>query len=96
MRVLEARLLDYDSNGTPINYKKIAGLSTETKPTTGVCTGSEFFEVDTGKTNYFEETNTEWIDPTAEPDNTEPAEPQENTGEAKVLTKTTTRKTSTK
>ena len=53
MRTLEARLLGYDSDGSPINYKKIAGLSTETKPTTGLCTGSEFLEIDTGKTNYF-------------------------------------------
>lgn len=66
MRTLEARLLGYE-DGAEVNYKKIAGLSTDTKPTTGLCTGSEFLEVDTGKIWYFDETSGDFIDPTAEP-----------------------------
>lgn len=96
MRTLEARLLGYE-NGVEVNYKKIAGKSTETKPTTGLCTGSEFLEIDTGKTWYFSEADSDFIDPTAEPVTPDaPTEPNENAGEAKVEVKTTTRKTTTK
>lgn len=50
------------------SYCKLAGLSTDTKPVDGIVTGSEFFEVNTGKTYYFDEegdTGSEWVDPTA-------------------------------
>lgn len=39
----------YDSDGNPIYFAKIAGTSKESKPTTGLVSGSEFLEVDTGK-----------------------------------------------
>ncbi len=32
------------------------GLSTDTKPTTGVCNGSSFYEMDTGFTSYYDAT----------------------------------------
>jgi len=34
---------------------KLAGLSTDTKPT-DVCNGSSFYEIDTGFTSYFDGT----------------------------------------
>jgi hypothetical protein len=40
------------------------GLSTDTKPT-NVPNGSEFLEMNTGKTYYFNETAGAWVDPTA-------------------------------
>ena len=38
-----------------LNLVKLAGLSTDTKPTTGIVTGSEFLEVDTGDVYAFAE-----------------------------------------
>ena len=49
-------------------YVKFAGKSTDDKPVGAYATGSEFFEVNTGKTYYFDEegnTGEEWVDPTA-------------------------------
>lgn len=43
------------------NYKEIACLSTDTKPTEGVVSGSIALEVDTGAVSFFEETSGEWI-----------------------------------
>ena len=40
------------TNGNVINY---AGLSTDTKPTTDLATGSFFLEVDTSKAFFFDE-----------------------------------------
>lgn len=42
-------------------YIEAAGLSTDTKPTAKVVTGSYFFEVDTGFWYSFDETDNEWI-----------------------------------
>ena len=36
------------------------GLSTDTKPTEGVTTGSEFLEIDTGKRFCFDAENKTW------------------------------------
>lgn len=71
MRVLESKIVEMNpTTGVMLMYQKIVGTSDEaTNLPTNLCTGSEFFEVDTGKTLYFEETQTEWVDPTAE-DNT--------------------------
>lgn len=41
-------------------YVEIAGLSTDTKPTTDLVTGSMFFEVDTGDVYAFDETGAAW------------------------------------
>lgn len=49
MKTLKEQLFGYDSDGNKLCFSKFAGLSTETKPTTGLVSGSEFIEVDTGK-----------------------------------------------
>lgn len=41
-------------------YRKLAGLSTDEKPTDGILTGSWFFEVDTGDVYSYDEENEEW------------------------------------
>lgn len=50
IRTLESRIV---ADG--VNYVKLAGLSTDSKPTTGICTGSEFLEADTGSKYTFAE-----------------------------------------
>ena len=47
-------------NGT-LAYAEYAGLSTDTKPTTGIITGSQFHEVDTGIDYDFDEVSGVWI-----------------------------------
>lgn len=44
------------------------GLSTDTKPTSGIRNGDDFTEIDTGKKWYYDEENGEWLDPTATDD----------------------------
>lgn len=41
-------------------FVRLAGLSSDSKPTDGIVTGSEFTEVDTGIKNYFDETTQAW------------------------------------
>ena len=55
IRVLDSRII---ADG--VNYQHLAGLSTDTKPTAGVCTGSEFVEADTGDKYLFDETSGDW------------------------------------
>lgn len=43
------------------------GMSTDTKPD-GVPNGSDFFEMDSGKTWYYDADGEEWLDPTAADD----------------------------
>ena len=43
-------------------YIEAAGLSTDTKPTAGIITGSKFTEVDTGAEYYFDETAGTWAE----------------------------------
>ena len=50
IRTLESRIV---ADG--VNYVKLAGLSTDSKPTAGICTGSEFLEADTGSKYTFAE-----------------------------------------
>ena len=40
------------------DYVEYFGLSTDTKPTSGIVTGSKFTEVDTGDVYLFDETST--------------------------------------
>lgn len=47
-------------------YVYAAGLSTDTKPLTGVITGSRFVEVDTGLMYEFDEIGSEWHEVTTE------------------------------
>ena len=42
------------------DYFEFAGLSTDTKPTAQVSTGSTFLEVDTGDVYLFDETSESW------------------------------------
>lgn len=49
MKELKKQLFGYDSDGAPIYYAEIVGLSTESKPTAGLVSGSRFTEVNTGK-----------------------------------------------
>ena len=41
-------------------YVELFGLSTDSKPTTGIVTGSSFVEVDTGKAYLFDEDSSTW------------------------------------
>jgi len=43
-----------------LKYLNAAGLSTDTKPTEGLITGSRFIEVDTGDLYAFDEVSGEW------------------------------------
>ena len=49
-----------DTEGHERYYIEAFGLSTDTKPTTGIVTGSVFVEVDTAKAFLFDEENGEW------------------------------------
>ena len=44
------------------DYFEFAGLSTDTKPTSGVGTGSIFVEVDTGTVFFFDEDGGTWVE----------------------------------
>ena len=62
------RILKKEYQNDDVNYYEFAGLSTDTKPVAGVCTGSKFIEVDTGDTYLFNEegnSGEEWIKVTA-------------------------------
>lgn len=43
-------------------YKECAGLSTDTKPTDDLSTGSIFVEVDTGNVYFWDESGAQWIE----------------------------------
>lgn len=50
MEYLKYKPFGYDNEGKPTYLATIAGLSTDSKPTAGLVSGSEFIEVNTGKT----------------------------------------------
>lgn len=58
MREVESQIFDT----TGVKYVTIYGTSSETKPTTGIITGSVFVEVDTGKAYLFNETTSAWVE----------------------------------
>ena len=60
MRVLFRK--DVDGSSGDVYYEQYAGLSSETKPTMNIATGSEFFEVDTGKKYKFDELTNSWVE----------------------------------
>ena len=60
-KVVEAKLLA-DGSEKVVNYAEIAGLSSEEKPTEGLCTGSVFYEVDTNRTFSFDEASGVWYE----------------------------------
>lgn len=43
-------------------YAEYAGLSTDSKPTEGVATGSIFVEVDTGKVYFYNSDGAAWVE----------------------------------
>ena len=45
-----------------VQYVEFAGLSTDTKPTNGIATGSLFHEVDTTKVFAYDEAGEEWVE----------------------------------
>ena len=56
------RILKEDTYQEGKRYIEAAGLSTDTKPTDGVITGSVFVEVDTGDGYLFKEADSpEWV-----------------------------------
>ena len=60
IRILKEEQFDPDQR-----YIEAVGLRTDTKPTTGIVTGSTFVEVDTGKAYLFDEVGAEWDEITA-------------------------------
>ena len=54
MVTLEYRVYGKDADGNDLFYVSLAGKSTESKPTTGIVSGSRFVEVDTGKQYVFD------------------------------------------
>ena len=55
MRTIETKWIEADKN-----YVELAGKSTESKPTTGIVSGSLFLESDTGDVYVFDETDVAW------------------------------------
>ncbi len=68
MRILNGRVVEkrYGTDGsvTYVNYAEVYGLSTDTKPTSGFCSGSRLTEVDTGKVYLYDETSGAWLQST--------------------------------
>lgn len=58
MREVESQIFDT----TGVKYVTIFGTSSETKPTTGIITGSVYVEVDTGKAYLFSEAVSAWVE----------------------------------
>lgn len=57
IRILEQRTIDGN-----VNYIEAAGLSSDSKPTANICTGSVFIEVNTGKAYLFNEAAGTWVE----------------------------------
>ena len=55
VRITKSRIIDGLTN-----YVELSCLSTDTKPTANVCTGSIALEVDTGDVYAFDEVGGEW------------------------------------
>lgn len=47
--------------GNNKRYQELFGLSSDTKPTDHIATGSSFWEVDTQKLYMFNETSNSWV-----------------------------------
>lgn len=52
--------------------EEFAGLSTDEKPTEGISNGSSFIEMDTGKTYFFDEESSSWIEWVVTPEDANP------------------------
>ena len=78
IRKLVDRYFDEDTK-----YSEMFGLSTDSKPTAGLVTGSKFTEVDTGDVYLYDEVGKSWAKVTAgyvAPDESEPAADADNNG----------------
>jgi hypothetical protein len=58
VRILSKK--DVDGASGDVYLYELAGLSTETKPTKDVATGSSFLEVNTTNVYFYEETTETW------------------------------------
>ena len=56
VRIIENRIYGYDGK----QYVEAAGLSTDSKPTGMLITGSLFLEADTGDVYVYDETGESW------------------------------------
>ena len=59
------RVIKQDYMGGENKYFEYCGLSTDTKPETGIATGSIFVEVNTGKVYFFNEagaSGSKWVE----------------------------------
>lgn len=54
MVTLKQQLFGYDADGKELYYAEIVGVHSDSKPTTGLVSGSKFTEADTGKTFVFD------------------------------------------
>lgn len=61
MTIIVDKAISRDSNGDYVSYQEIAGDSSETKPTTGIATGSIFVEADTGTVYMYSEGEADWV-----------------------------------
>lgn len=64
VRGIVSKWVGVSSDGSPLYYGEYFGLSTDTKPTDGIVTGSKFTEVDTGDVYLFDEeadAGDEWV-----------------------------------
>ena len=59
VRITKSEVLEY-SEETYVRYIEASGLSTDTKPTNGIATGSLFLEVDTGDVYAYDE-ESDWM-----------------------------------
>ena len=55
MRIIDRKWMESDKY-----YIEAAGKSTESKPTTGIVSGSLYMETDTGDVYVFDETDVAW------------------------------------
>ena len=58
VRVLTSKTIVYGKN--KVSFQELAGLSTDTKPTDGLATGSSFLEVDTSDVYFYDEVGQTW------------------------------------
>lgn len=61
IRIIDSTIVVNGPGKDDIRYNEYSGLSTDTKPTEGVATGSTFLEVDTSKVYFFDEVSATWI-----------------------------------
>ena len=52
----------YDNSGNSVQLQTFFGLSTESKPTTGVGNGSALVEMDTSKIYFYDATGSQWLE----------------------------------